>query len=141
MRVSPSRYGELLTLAGGLNHSVNGQSLTTRCKFYSLAGIPTSGMSCPTPGGLPNPEPPISNRVCPDGYDMEFSTVNGMLLIKCVRPATTGTLLPVPGRYIVWLFGHPISLAHLGPKATGTPNGIWAFGGFGLTIGWLNEGS
>lgn len=99
IRVSPSKYGDLLTLAGDLNRSVNGQSLTTRCKFYSLAGIPMSGMGCPAPLSLPRPEPPFANQVCPDGYDLEFSTVNGTAVIQCVRPTTTTNLLPaVPGR-------------------------------------------
>jgi len=140
-RVSPSKYGELLTLAGGLNRSINGQPLTTRCKFYLLAGLPTGGMGCPTPLGLPDPAPPFDTTVCPDDYDLKVSIVNGKSVIQCIRTTTTTKLLPaVSGRYVGSLFGRAVSFAWFDPAVSGTPNGAGAFGGFGLTIGWLNDG-
>lgn len=104
--------------ATGYQRRVGGSSniRVSPSKYDSLAGIPTSGLGCATPSGLPDPAPPFDTTVCPDDYELKVSIVNGKSVIQCIRPTTTTNLLPaVSGRYVGSLFG--------------------------VTIGWLNDGS
>jgi hypothetical protein len=138
VRVSTSTYAKLLSLAGGTNRNVNSLPLVTRCQFYSLAGLATTGMSCPSILPAPMPEAPSN---CPAGYEVKISIVNGAYFIQCERVAISSKLLPAPsGRFVSSLFGYPVSFAYVNPKVSATDYGAWVFGGLNFMIGWLNDG-
>lgn len=83
IRVPTTSYARLLTLAGGSNRDVNAMSLASRCQFYTLAGIPTTGMGCPTSTPM-SPTLSPTNGTCPTGYELKFVVVNGSKQLKCV---------------------------------------------------------
>lgn len=82
IRVPTSAYDKLLALAGGTNRDVNGMPVATRCKFYALAGIPTTGMACPTSTSGPATVPP-TNGTCPPGYTLKLMMVDGRKQLRC----------------------------------------------------------
>lgn len=84
IRVSTTAYNQLLTLAGGVNRDANGLPLATRCQFYTVAGIPTTGMGCPTTVTTRPATVPPANGTCPAGYELKLATVNGMKQLTCV---------------------------------------------------------
>ena len=83
IRVSTGTYDQLLALAGGTNRDVNTLPLATRCRFYSLAAIPTTSMDCPTSTLLPATTSPV-NGACPSGYALKLVLVNGTKQLRCV---------------------------------------------------------
>lgn len=98
VRVSTSAYDQLLTLAGGVNRDVNGVPLATRCQFYTVAGIPTTGMGCPTTAPKPATVSP-TNGTCPSGYELKLATVNGTKRLTCVLMTRVPSLSPLRERF------------------------------------------
>lgn len=118
VRAPTSSYNKLLALSGDTNRDVNSLPLATRCQYYALAGLATTGMGCPatSTGSMPSTVAP-TNGTCPLGYQLKFSVVNGVKRPTCAlitfvpperqsRPwlASLDThLAPYPQRAATWL--------------------------------------
>lgn len=159
IRVSAGTYLNLLALTGGTDRNVNVLPLATRCQFYALAGLDRTGMNCPSNTGLPDPARRsdggmILNEACPPpDHEIVITTgPYGQQTITCVRkPATR--LPALPGRFVATLFGRPIAVAQtivpvapstagtkpgVLPAVTETKQGVVAFAGFHLLVGWVD---
>ena len=127
VRVPTGSYDKLLALSGGANRDANSLPLATRCQYYTLAGLATTGMGCPTTtsGPMPSTVAP-TNGTCPLGYEIKLSLVNGVKQLTCVlitfvppRPsgeqwfASLDTyLLPYAQRTTAWIGRlSPVSVA------------------------------
>ncbi|MFO1378597.1 MAG: hypothetical protein U1F14_16520 [Steroidobacteraceae bacterium] len=110
IRVPTATYDKLLALAGGTNRDVNTMSLATRCQFYVLAGIPTTGMSCPTSTPAPSTTTPTGGT-CPSGYEIKYVLVGGRKQLTCVL-ITLAPQLPETSEQFAWLESAAASFGH-----------------------------
>lgn len=99
VRVTTDTYNKLLTTAGGTNRDVNTMPLETRCQYYQLAGIPTTGMNCPTSSTLPPTTSPTSSGTCPTGYELKLRFVDGRKRMICVLMTRIPQLPETPERW------------------------------------------
>lgn len=98
VRVTTETYDRLLATAGGANRDVNTLSIATRCQFYQLAGLPTTGMNCPASAPLPTTTTPTGNT-CPTGYEPQLRMVDGRKQVVCVLMTQLPQLPEDPQRF------------------------------------------
>jgi hypothetical protein len=99
VRVTTDTYDKLVTKSGGTNRDVNTLPMETRCQYYQLAGIPTTGMNCPTSSTLPPTTSPTASGTCPTGYELKISFVNGRKQVTCALMTGVPRLPEVPERW------------------------------------------
>lgn len=96
IKLSPARFTQLLSIAGGVNRDVNTMPAATRASFYAAANLQGSGAANPPPSQLPP-----ANGACPTGYELRLvPDGSGRKALKCVllthrqdAPSSTETRL------------------------------------------------